>query len=89
MLPIKHIENIANTLDGLLDDYKEKDLLTEDFKIVATVGIEVKKLHKLVTENYNLNASKGSGVLSNDIIILQLFYSFLCKPFFLFVAVGS
>lgn len=59
-MPIQHIENYANTMDSLLNEYKAKDLLTEDFKKVATLEIEFKKLHKLMMENYNLNALNGT-----------------------------
>lgn len=63
-LPIQHIENYANTMDSLLNEYKAKDLLTEDFKKVATLEIEFKKLHKLMMENYNLNALNGMVIFA-------------------------
>lgn len=59
-LPITHIENYANVMDSLLNEYKAKDLLTEDFKRVATLEIEFKKLYKLMMENYDLNVLKGT-----------------------------
>lgn len=62
LLPIRQIETYANLLEALLNDYKEKILFTEDFKTVALVEIEVKKLLKSVVEHYNLNSMKGSMV---------------------------
>lgn len=62
MLPIHHMENYSNTMDGLLNEYKAKDLLTEDFKTIAMVEIEVKKLYKTMMENYKLNSIKHGTV---------------------------
>lgn len=62
MLPIHHMENYSNTMDGLLNEYKAKDLLTEDFKAIAMVEIEVKKLYKTMMENYKLNSIKNGMV---------------------------
>lgn len=62
MLPIHHMETYANTMDGLLNEYKSKDLLTEDFKTIAMVEIEVKKIYKTMMENYKLNSIKNGTV---------------------------
>lgn len=62
MLPIQHMENYVNTMDGLLNEYKAKDLLTEDFKTIAMMEIEVKKLFKTMMENYKLNSMKNGTV---------------------------
>lgn len=62
MVPIHHMENYANTMDNLLNEYKAKDLLTEDFKTIAMVEIEVKKLCKTMMENYKLNSIKHGTV---------------------------
>lgn len=61
-MPINHILNYAQFLDGLLNEYKSRDLLATDFKTIAAVEIEMKKLQKMVTENYHLNSMKGSEV---------------------------
>lgn len=62
MLPIHHMESYANVMDGLLNEYKSKDLLTEDFRTIAMVEIEVKKLYKTMMENYKLNSIKNGTV---------------------------
>lgn len=59
-MPINHIANYAQFLEGLLNEYKARDLLADDFKTIAAVEIEMKKIHKLVTENYALNSMKGA-----------------------------
>lgn len=59
-MPINHIASYAQFLEGLLNEYKARDLLANDFKTIAGVEIEMKKIHKLVTENYALNSMKGA-----------------------------
>lgn len=62
LMPINHILNYAQFLDGLLNEYKSRDLLADDFKTIAAVEIDMKKLQKMVTENYQLNSMKGADV---------------------------
>lgn len=66
LMPINHISNYAQFLDGLLNEYKARDLLANDFKTIAAVEIEMKKLQKMVLENYALNSMKGSPVKSDE-----------------------
>lgn len=61
-MPITHIALYAQILEDLLNEYKARDLLTDEFKTIAAVEIEMKKLQKLVIENYALNSMKGSVV---------------------------
>lgn len=61
-MPINHIALYAQILEDLLNEYKARDFLTVDFKRIAAVEIEMKKLQKWVTENYTLNSMKGSTV---------------------------
>lgn len=61
-MPINHIAGYAQFLEGLLNEYKMRDLLADDFKTVAAVEIEMKKLQKLVMENFTLNSMKGPTV---------------------------
>lgn len=68
LMPINHITVYATFLEGLLNEYKARDLLAEDFKTIAAVEIEMKKLQKMVTENYTLNSMKGTAVsISHDV----------------------
>lgn len=60
LMPIKHLENYALLMEIFLNEFKEKDFVTEEFKTVATVEIEIKKILKSVTENLNINSLKGS-----------------------------
>lgn len=60
LMPIKHLENYTLLMEIFLNEFKEKDFVTEEFKTVATVEIEMKKLFKSVTENMNINSLKGS-----------------------------
>lgn len=46
----------------LLNEFKEKEFVTEEFKTVATAEIEIKKLFKLVSENFNLSSLKSASV---------------------------
>lgn len=69
-MPISHITNCTQFLESLLNEYKARDLLANDFKTIANVEIEMKKLHKLVAENYALNSMKG---LSSVNISIDLF----------------
>lgn len=62
-MPISHIANHAQFLEGLLNEYKARDLLANDFKTIAGVEIEMKKLQKQVAENYALNSMKGTPVI--------------------------
>lgn len=84
-MPINHIANYAQFLDGLLNEYKSRDLLADDFKTVAAVEIEMKKLQKFVVENYMLNSMKGLSVnnfflkfILSHIVILDLFVGATC-----------
>lgn len=90
LMPVNHISNYAQFVDGLLNEYKTRTLLGSEFKTIAGVEIEIKKLHKLVTENYALNSMKASIVStpifffffeklqhSNQIIFYHIF-SVLC-----------
>lgn len=56
------MDNYAIFLDKLLNEYKSRDFLAEDFKTIAAVEIEMKKLHKLIMENLSLNSMKGTMV---------------------------
>lgn len=47
-----------------MNEYKARNSFTEDFKMIATVDIEMKKLHKLVMENLGLNSMKGLTVIT-------------------------
>lgn len=76
MMPIKHMENYTVLLEILLNEFKEKDFVTEEFKTVATVEIEIKKLFKLVSENYNINSLKGSTVKAFSVYFNNLFRFF-------------
>lgn len=62
MMPIKQLENYTILLEALLNEFKEKDFITEQFKTVASVEIEIKKLFKSVSENFNINSLRGSAV---------------------------
>lgn len=62
LMPVNHISNYAQFLESLLNEYKVRTLLGAEFKTIAAVEIEMKKLHKLVTENYTLNSMKGHSV---------------------------
>lgn len=64
LMPINHITNYAQFLDGLLNEYKSRDLLASDFKTIAAVEIEMKKLQKMVLDNYALNSMKGLPVIT-------------------------
>ena len=61
-LPLRQIEHYTKILEALLNEFKEKDFITEEFKTVANLEIEIKKLCKLMLENYNVNSIKGSLV---------------------------
>lgn len=61
-MPINHIDNYAKFFDSLLNKYKQRNFLADEFKVIAIVEIEVKKLQKSVMENYNLNSMKSSMV---------------------------
>lgn len=61
-MPVKHMSNYAQFLEGLLNEYKMRTLLGNEFKVIAGVEIEMKKVQKLVAENYALNSLKGSTV---------------------------
>lgn len=65
-MPVNHIENYAKFLENLLNAYKARDFLTEDFRIIAAVEIEMKKLHKLVSENFTLNSMKTSTLVNHE-----------------------
>lgn len=82
MMPIKHMENYTVLLEILLNEFKEKDFVTEEFKTVATVEIEIKKLFKLVSENYNINSLKGSTVEEFSVYFNNLFRFFHFLFFF-------
>lgn len=73
LMPVNHISNYAQFVDGLLNEYKTRTLLGSEFKTIAGVEIEIKKLHKLVTENYALNSMKAS-VVSTPIFFLFFFW---------------
>lgn len=66
-MPITHIALYAQILEDLLNEYKARDLLTDEFKTIAAVEIEMKKLQKMVIENYALNSMKGSVVNRNAV----------------------
>lgn len=68
-MPINHIANYAQFLEDLLNEYKIRDLLADGFKAIAAVEIEMKKLQKLVIENYALNSMKGATVIRNFVFI--------------------
>lgn len=59
-MPLNRIENYFKFADHLLSKYKNRDLFTEDFKIIAPVQIEMNKLQKVVSENFKLNSVKSS-----------------------------
>lgn len=61
-MPVKHISNYAQFVDGIFNEYKTRSLLDKEFKTIAAVEIEIKKLQKMVSENYALNSMKGSTV---------------------------
>lgn len=65
LLPIQHIDNYADFLNNLL---KDKYLLTDEFKVFAASEIEMKKLQKLVWENFNINSMKLSTVFFIDFV---------------------
>lgn len=72
-MPINHIALYAQILEDLLNEYKARDFLTVDFKRIAAVEIEMKKLQKWVTENYALNSMKGSTVtIENYHLIMSI-----------------
>lgn len=78
VMPIKHLENYTVLLEMLLNEFKEKDFVTEEFKTVASAEIEIKKLFKLVAENFNLNALRGATVINfENFGELQYLFSFL------------
>lgn len=62
LTPINRISNYAEFLENLLNEYKKRSLFGVEFKTIAAVEIEMKKLLKLVTENYTLNSMKGFSV---------------------------
>lgn len=66
LMPISHIDNYAKFLENLLNEYKTRDLLTEDFKTVAAVEIEMKKMHKLISENFKLNSMKTPSTVCDS-----------------------
>lgn len=72
MMPIKQLENYTILLEALLNEFKEKDFITEQFKTVANVEIEIKKLFKSVSENFNINSLRGSAVGRNKNYIFIL-----------------
>lgn len=61
-MPVKHISNYAQFVDGIFNEYKARSLLDKEFKTIASVEIEIKKLQKMVSENYALNSMRGSTV---------------------------
>lgn len=71
LMPVNHITNYSQLVDGLLNEYKTRTLLGDEFKTIAGVEIEIKKLHKLVTENYSLNAMKAANVSAFHFIIVK------------------
>lgn len=75
-MPINHITCYAQILEDLLNEYKGRDLLADDFKTIAAVEIEMKKLHKLVMENYALNSMKGSTVNATEILKIHFNFDF-------------
>lgn len=64
LMPVKHISNYAQFVDGIFNEYKTRSLMDNEFKTIAAVEIEIKKLQKMVSENYTLNSMKGSIVSS-------------------------
>lgn len=88
LMPINHISNYAQFLESLLNEYKVRTLLGVEFKTIAAVEIEMKKLQKLVTENYTLNSMKGYSVSNRHFIsackitdILIIFFSLCFRNF--------
>lgn len=61
-MPVKHVSNYAQFVDGIFNEYKTRSLLDKEFKTIAAVEIEIKKLQKMVSENYALNSMRGSTV---------------------------
>lgn len=62
LMPVKHVSNYAQFVDGIFNEYKTRSLLDKEFKTIAAVEIEVKKLQKMVSENFALNSMRGSTV---------------------------
>lgn len=67
-MPLNRIANYFKFTDDLLSKYKNRDLFTEDFKIIAKVQIEIDKLRKIVSENFRLNSMKSSTMVKEYIL---------------------
>lgn len=73
-MPVKHISNYAQFVDGIFNDYKTRSLLDKEFKTIAAVEIEIKKLQKMVSENLALSSMRGSIVSRSSRLIFFLFF---------------
>lgn len=74
-MPVKHISNYAQFVDGIFNEYKTRSLLDKEFKTIAAVEIEIKKLQKMVSDNYALNSMKGAAVSLRVQIFVEFFFS--------------